>query len=542
MRPYANPSDIRGKLRKRKGVSGNLFDNYVDLMHSYGQTDDCLSSCKEIGKELENILSIWTGGRHVEATESMRPSAEPEDVKAAIKIEDGQVKTEEAKPEAVETVNGSLAVPSAGPSRLGTPTLGAESSANVGAALIEISEAVLQQSRNQDASEEVKKAFEGYLYEQPKMLEEGVKLKNYQLLGVNWLKLLYEKNISCILADEMGKSRVSHSSIELTDVNVALGLGKTIQVIAFLAHLKETEKPGPHLVVVPSSTLDNWIREFEKFAPSLKVYAYYGTQAERVDARYFLKQEKDLDVLVTTYNMATGAADDRKFLKKMEFKVCVFDEGHQLKNAESKKYKDLMELKVGWRLLLTGTPLQNNLQELVSLLSFILPKIFSDAQDSLRAIFKVPPDAHKNLLTRQRVRHAKQVMTPFVLRRKKAQVLRDLPPKTELVEYCEMSEKQRDIYRETLEKHRKAVVEYAPSGTSTPADGSKPPPKKRGRANVKSGKQVQENSTSNVLMALRKAANHPMLFRRLYDDKLIKQMAKECLKEEEFADRNVDYM
>jgi SWI/SNF-related matrix-associated actin-dependent regulator 1 of chromatin subfamily A len=143
------------------------------------------------------------------------------------------------------------------------------------------------------------------------------------------------------------------------------GLGKTAQVIALIAHLKEKGKPGPHLVIVPSSTLDNWMREFEVFAPALKVFAYYGNQTERADARYFFKQEPDLDVIVTTYNMATGAPDDRKFLKKMEFKACVFDEGHQLKNAESKKYKDLMDIKVRWRLLLTGTPLQNNLQELV---------------------------------------------------------------------------------------------------------------------------------------------------------------------------------
>jgi SWI/SNF-related matrix-associated actin-dependent regulator 1 of chromatin subfamily A len=154
-----------------------------------------------------------------------------------------------------------------------------------------------------------------------------------------------------------------------------LGLGKTAQVIAFLAHLKEVKEPGPHLIIVPSSTLDNWIREFATFAPSLKVASYYGSQAERHDLRHELKASRDLDAVVTTYNMATGSPDDRKFFRKMEFKACVFDEGHQLKNSQSKKYRDLMEIRVEWRLLLTGTPLQNNLQELV--VSFLVSSLLS---------------------------------------------------------------------------------------------------------------------------------------------------------------------
>lgn len=129
-------------------------------------------------------------------------------------------------------------------------------------------------------------------------------------------------------------------------------------------------------------------------------------------------------------------------------------------------------------------------------------------------------------------------MTPFVLRRKKAQVLQDLPPKTEIIEYCEMTPAQKEIYRETLAKHKKAVAE----SKEEPVEEEAPKPKKRGRASAKTGKQVQENTSSNVLMALRKAANHPMLFRRIYTDKKIKQLAKDCLKEEEFHDRNVDYM
>lgn len=320
-------------------------------------------------------MKIWTGGKKIDPTPSMRPSAEPEDVKpkaeikvesssgdlkievkpedVPVKAEDGSMKVDEEaakKPSMGDTLTVPGATPTAGPSGAASPDaipLTAEdSAAAIGAGMTELSEDILEESKKQDASEEVKKAFEDYIYTQPKLLKEGFKLKSYQLIGVNWLNMLYRKNISCILADEMG-------------------LGKTAQVIALIAHLKEKEIAGPHLIIVPSSTLDNWIREFEKFAPTLKVYAYYGSQAERADARYFLKQQEDLDVIVTTYNMATGAPEDRKFLKKMEFKACVLDEGHQLKNAESKKYKDLMDIKVQWRLLLTGTPLQNNLQELV---------------------------------------------------------------------------------------------------------------------------------------------------------------------------------
>lgn len=130
-------------------------------------------------------------------------------------------------------------------------------------------------------------------------------------------------------------------------------------------------------------------------------------------------------------------------------------------------------------------------------------------------------------------------MTPFVLRRKKAQVLQDLPPKTEVIEYCEMVPRQRDIYRETIEKHKKAVIEYAGEEAAAAAASDKPA-KKRGRATQKKG--PDQSTTSNVLMSLRKASNHPMLFRKLYDDKKIRQIAKDCLKEEEFADRNVDLM
>ena len=231
MRPYANPSDIRGKFRKRKGVSGNLFDNYVDLMYSYAQTDECLEKCVDIGKELLDIMTIWTGGKKFDPTPSMRPSAEPEDEKKAdiavdskedIKVEiksesqsqpapdiqvvqpeDIKVKPDEVDLKPVANPSGDLlAVPA--DTKVPAPAVSAESTLNMGTELVTMSEDALNQSTKDDASEEVKKAFEDYLYSQPKLLKEGIKLKNYQMLGVNWLNMLYRKNISCILADEMG--------------------------------------------------------------------------------------------------------------------------------------------------------------------------------------------------------------------------------------------------------------------------------------------------------------------------------------------------
>lgn len=332
---------------------------------------------------------------------------------------------------------------------------------------------------------------------QPKNLAAGVVLKDYQLLGVGWLDLLYRHKTSCILADEMG-------------------LGKTAQVIAFLALLKERHAArGAHLVVVPSSVLENWAREFKNFCPSLRVETYYGSQADRRMLRVDLKSRNDYDVLLTTYDMATGGHDDHAFLRKHGFDVCVFDEGHMLKNRKSQKYTKLLRINARWRLLLTGTPLQNNLQELVSLLNFILPDYFTDAEEALGAIFKVRQGAGTSQLSRQRVERAKRMMRPFVLRRRKDKVLRGLTDKMERIEYCDMTPAQEGLYNDVLSRTREALVNDAPA---------------KGR------------DTTNVLMDLRKAANHALLFRRLYDDKRIAALARDYIREPEHAEENLAHL
>lgn len=161
----------------------------------------------------------------------------------------------------------------------------------------------------------------GYFKRKPVLLSDEISLKDYQQVGINWIHLLFQKGLSCILADEMG-------------------LGKTAQVIAFLSHLKKKKYRGPHLIVVPSSTLENWLREFEKFSPTLKVIPYYGSLDEREELRSVLYEDDDYDVVITTYNLTVGKIDG-PFLQTLNFNVIVYDEGHMLKNATSDRYKKL---------------------------------------------------------------------------------------------------------------------------------------------------------------------------------------------------------
>lgn len=176
-----------------------------------------------------------------------------------------------------------------------------------------------------------------------------------------------------------------------------------------------------------------------------------------------------------------------------------------------------MKIPAEFRLLLTGTPLQNNLKELAALLGFILPSVFKERRGDLDYIFraraKTTDDDHSALLSAQRIARAKSMMTPFVLRRKKYQVLKHLPPKKSRIEYCDMTQAQWEVYDAELSRAREAM--------QARAAGQKP-----------------SNDSGNVLMQLRKAAIHPMLFRRLFDDSKIGKMARDCLKEPDLSDRD----
>lgn len=344
-----------------------------------------------------------------------------------------------------------------------------------------------------------------YFKQKPALLSPDMSLKDYQQTGINWLNLLYQNNLSCILADEMG-------------------LGKTCQVISFLAYLKQINQPGPHLVVVPSSTLENWLREFKKFCPELKIEPYYGSQQERADLRDILEEnEGQYDVIVTTYNLASGNKYDVSFLKNRGFNVVVYDEGHMLKNSMSERFTKLMKIEANFRLLLTGTPLQNNLKELMSLLEFIMPSLFVSKKDDLSAVFRQrakTTDSNKDynpLLAQEAIARAKTMMKPFILRRRKDQVLKHLPPKHTKVSYCDMTETQREIYNKEIRlvmEHKKMLKE----GTVT------------------KNKKNTASTSKNLIMALRKASLHPLLFRHIYNDAIINKMSTDILKEPEYAE------
>ena len=345
------------------------------------------------------------------------------------------------------------------------------------------------------------------LLKQPANMNDDIELKDYQVVGLNWLNLLWQTKTSGILADDMG-------------------LGKTCQIIAFLSHLKEQNMGKPALIVVPGSTLENWCREFERFSKTINFTPYYGSQAERFSHQESILQnirQGTCDVIITTYDL-TFRKDDLIFLKKCRPEICIFDEGHMLKNANTIRYKSLMKIPTSCRILLTGTPLQNSLQELMSILGFLMPQVFygdqqEEVQEMLQILFKhkaktMESDSHSSLLSAQRIQRARTMLMPFILRRKKAQVLKHLPKKTSRVEYCDLSDTQRTLYNEQLAKQRKILEDRA------------------------AGIPVKDHA--NVMMKLRQAAIHPLLFRHRYNNDQIRKMAKACLKEETFAESNPD--
>ncbi|XP_072898553.1 SWI/SNF-related matrix-associated actin-dependent regulator of chromatin subfamily A containing DEAD/H box 1-like isoform X1 [Hemitrygon akajei] len=332
--------------------------------------------------------------------------------------------------------------------------------------------------------------------EQPAILNKSLELKPYQIIGLNWLALLNKHRVNGILADEMG-------------------LGKTVQAISFLAYLFQEGDKGPHLIIVPASTLDNWIRELKQWCPDLKILLYYGSLEERRVLRSdILHKCVDFSVIVTTYNCAISNADDRGLFRRLKLHYAVFDEGHMLKNMSSIRYQHLMTFNAEHRLLLTGTPLQNNLLELMSLLNFVMPNMFSSSTSEIRRMFssKTKILEQQSTFEKGRIVHAKKIMKPFILRRVKSEVLQQLPPKQDRIEMCAMSNQQEQAYTALYKKLKKSISSN------------------------------EKNELCNVMMQLRKMANHPLLHRQYYTTEKLKKMAKLMKKEPTHRDANPDFI
>ncbi|KAK4047865.1 ATP-dependent DNA helicase Snf21 [Microbotryomycetes sp. JL221] len=312
--------------------------------------------------------------------------------------------------------------------------------------------------------------------EQPSILVGG-QLKAYQLKGLEWMVSLYNNHVNGILADEMG-------------------LGKTIQTLSLITFLIEKKQQhGPYLVIVPLSTMPNWISEFEKWAPSVKVISYKGTPLQRKNSQWEIRQG-NFQVLLTTYEYIIK---DRPLLSKIKWLHMIIDEGHRMKNTQSKLSMTLTTYYSSrYRLILTGTPLQNNLPELWALLNFVLPKIFGSVKsfdEWFNAPFantggqdKIELNEEESLLV---IRRLHKVLRPFLLRRLKKDVESDLPDKVERVIKCKMSSLQIKLTKQ-IKEHGMIFTE------SGPAEGKKNPTGIRG--------------LQNQIMQLRKICNHPFCF------------------------------
>ncbi|PQM41565.1 protein CHROMATIN REMODELING 19 [Prunus yedoensis var. nudiflora] len=260
-------------------------------------------------------------------------------------------------------------------------------------------------------------------------------LKPYQLVGVNFLLLLYRKGISgAILADEMG-------------------LGKTIQAITYLMLLKHLhDDQGPHLIVCPASVLENWERELKKWCPSFSVLQYHGAARSAYSKELSSLAKAGLpppfNVILVCYSLferhSGQQKDDRKILKRWQWSCVLMDEAHALKDKNSYRWKNLMSVarSANQRLMLTGTPLQNDLHELWSMLEFMMPDLFTTEDVDLKKLLSAED---RDLIGRM-----KSILGPFILRRLKSDVMQQLVPKIQRVEYVVMEKEQADAYKEAI--------------------------------------------------------------------------------------------
>ncbi|KAL2854702.1 SNF2 family N-terminal domain-containing protein [Aspergillus pseudodeflectus] len=313
---------------------------------------------------------------------------------------------------------------------------------------------------------------------QPNMLT--AKLKEYQLKGLNWLVNLYEQGINGILADEMG-------------------LGKTIQSISVMAYLAEVHNIwGPFLVIAPASTLHNWQQEITKFVPDVKVLPYWGSAKDRKILRKFwdrkhitYTKESEFHVLVTSYQLVVL---DAQYFQKVKWQYMILDEAQAIKSSQSSRWKSLLGFHCRNRLLLTGTPIQNNMQELWALLHFIMPTLF-DSHDEFSEWFSKDIESHaqsNTKLNEDQLKRLHMILKPFMLRRVKKHVQQELGDKVEKDVFCDLTYRQRAYY--TNLRNRVSIMDLIEKAAV--------------------GDETDSTTLMNLVMQFRKVCNHPDLFER----------------------------
>ena len=304
-------------------------------------------------------------------------------------------------------------------------------------------------------------------------------LKEYQLKGLNWLVNLYEQGINGILADEMG-------------------LGKTVQSISVMAYLAERYNIwGPFLVIAPASTLHNWQQEITRFVPDLNVLPYWGTAKDRKVLRKFWDRKhvtydrnSPFHVVVTSYQLVV---QDAQYFQKMRWQYMILDEAQAIKSSQSSRWKSLLGFHSRNRLLLTGTPIQNNMQELWALLHFIMPTLF-DSHDEFSDWFSKDIESHaqsNTKLNEDQLRRLHMILKPFMLRRVKKHVQKELGDKIELDVFCDLTYRQRAYY--TNLRNKISIMDLIEKAVGDEQDSA---------------------TLMNLVMQFRKVCNHPDLFER----------------------------
>jgi DNA helicase INO80 len=312
---------------------------------------------------------------------------------------------------------------------------------------------------------------------QPKLL--NCTLKEYQLKGLNWLVNLYEQGINGILADEMG-------------------LGKTVQSISVMAYLAERYNIwGPFLVIAPASTLHNWQQEIARFVPDLNVIPYWGTAKDRKVLRKLwdrkhvtYTRDSPFHVVVSSYQLVV---QDAQYFQKMRWQYMILDEAQAIKSSNSSRWKSLLNFHSRNRLLLTGTPIQNNMQELWALLHFIMPSLF-DSHDEFSEWFSKDIESHaqsNTKLNEDQLRRLHMILKPFMLRRVKKHVQKELGDKIELDVYCDLTYRQRAYYANL--RNKISIMDLIEKAVGDEQDSA---------------------TLMNLVMQFRKVCNHPDLFER----------------------------